>query len=341
MADKTSDNFLLVCNFSIRERPKKQPDGTYVASVTVATEGVYQYREAPGNRWAYLPKSELQSGKFLETVNGAPLIYEHKKINPTNYNKSIWGSLFDIRTDNAGVARGKVRIGSQDAVTYLENATEPLGVSLSYRGNFITQKGVFNGQPYDSIQTDLHVNHCAIVDNPNIPGSSIQNNKEGINMSQEITLKDIENVISKTVSNKFQEASNMADEEKKRKSMETMYNEMKKMYNELTKGNKKSDIKNESPTPDSENETPVSSTDYKDVVNARETGKMVLGSDVPDNLQDTYSISEYVCNEKGLSNTKGQEAVTMLTALRVAVSNSKDTSHESKESNVRNIRGIK
>lgn len=306
--DQTFD----ISNAMRLERPVENRDGSMIADAIVATPGVYKYDTLGDGEAAYLPKEELQKATYYETVNGAPLIIQHKDVRPSNYKQVVDGALHTVRWVN-GASVGRVRISSDKAISYFNSIPKgsKVGVSLAYNAYFERKSGVFNGEKYTHIQRDLKVNHLAIVDVPNMKEAHIQNTK----ISEEIKMdkKEIQDTINASMSKYLAEAEAKRAAVENAKKMDEMYNEMKKMYDDMKGKNKKKDDDDDKDK-GVKNEAPKTSTSYADVANARASAKKIIGKDLPDNITDTFGAAEYVCNAKGIK-AEGKEAFDMLHAF--------------------------
>ena len=139
-------------------------------------EGVFQYLgkqiDPGGKRWGldqdriylvYRPLSEISKKETLESFEGLPFINEHDMLGegctPTDF-KNIAGSIYNIRMDGSKMV-GDFRIYSDEIKKDISEGKKEL--SLGYRAAFEKKAGMFDGQPYDFIQTGIVGNHVALV----------------------------------------------------------------------------------------------------------------------------------------------------------------------------------
>lgn len=139
-------------------------------------EGVFKYLgkqiDPGGKRWGldqnriynvYRPLSEISKDETLKSFEGLPFINEHEMLGegctPTDF-KNIAGSIYNIRIDGDKMI-GDFRIYSDDIKKDISDGKKDL--SLGYRANFEKKAGMFDGQPYDFVQTGIVGNHVALV----------------------------------------------------------------------------------------------------------------------------------------------------------------------------------
>ena len=140
-------------------------------------EGVFPYLgkqiDPNGKRWGldssrvyfvYRPKSEIEKEDTLKSFENKPFIDEHTMLGdgctPTDA-KNIAGVIHNIRCiDNMMV--GDFTIYSDDIKREIKNGKKQL--SLGYRSSFERKVGLFDGHPYDFIQTGMVGNHVALVE---------------------------------------------------------------------------------------------------------------------------------------------------------------------------------
>lgn len=139
----------------------------------ISKEGVFPYLgenispdlEPKKIYMVYRPVNELNREETIESFDGVPFIDNHEMIGEgfTPYDeRPAGGVLMNPRVDD-GVMYGDFRIFSEDLKDKIVNGKKEL--SLGYLCNYEIRKGVWNGQTYDAIQTNLRGNHIALVEN--------------------------------------------------------------------------------------------------------------------------------------------------------------------------------
>ena len=142
-------------------------DEGYLRGEAVVTRcGVFKYLNQDGTirREARLPeyafkKDSLDSLKMIPVTNNHPTVL----VDATNAKELSIGSTGEtINIDGENILT-TVTINVQDAINEIENNNK-VELSLGYTLDLIDQKGVYNGQEYDCIQTNIKYNHLAVVE---------------------------------------------------------------------------------------------------------------------------------------------------------------------------------
>ena len=115
----------------------------------------------------YRPKSEIAKKDFIESLNAKPLLDDHHIIgnkpglgNPDGRREA--GVLTEVKLVGNELI-GRIDVWSPSLIKKIEGGKKEL--SLSYACEFIPRKGVFKGERYDFIQSNLSCgNHLALVD---------------------------------------------------------------------------------------------------------------------------------------------------------------------------------
>lgn len=134
-----------------------------VCEATFARDGVLEYRLPDGRiRKEFRPPEENK--KALTSFGLAPVTIEHPPVlvtedNAAHYRKGI--SLQNITYGKGGFVRGEVALMDSEAIDYAANGGAE--ISAGYTCNIVEKPGVWEGQHYDCVQTDLKVNHLAIT----------------------------------------------------------------------------------------------------------------------------------------------------------------------------------
>lgn len=164
---------------------KKTPEGFMQGRAVLTTAGVYPYRQADGSiRWELRPPEEVFKDATMYSLRGKPITNEHptELVTPETYRDVAVGSIGDsiIRDDYNLV--GFLTINDADAIAAIEKGKR--GLSCGYTVKVITEDktydvidwdgkpskktypcpGVWNGVPYDAIQTEMENNHLSLVD---------------------------------------------------------------------------------------------------------------------------------------------------------------------------------
>lgn len=130
------------------------PKGTY----GLRPNGVYK---------VYRPKSEITKKDFIESLNQKPIVDDHTVIGTGKgmvapEKKNCGGVLSDVRVVGNEL-HGRLDIWSTKLIDKIRSGKREL--SLCYLSTYKPQKGVFEGQSYDFIQSGLECgNHLALVD---------------------------------------------------------------------------------------------------------------------------------------------------------------------------------
>lgn len=115
----------------------------------------------------YRPASEVNNSDTLNSMKLLPLIDEHVMVGIKKAGmmpaeeKGIQGSTGENVFFKDGVLYATLKIFSQTLADMIKMGKKAL--SLGYHCKFIKQSGIFNGQTYDYIQTQIRGNHLALV----------------------------------------------------------------------------------------------------------------------------------------------------------------------------------
>lgn len=115
----------------------------------------------------YRPKSEIAKKDFIESLHAKPVLDDHTVIgnfeglkNPDKIHEC--GVLTDVKLVGNEL-RGRIDIWSPSMIQKIKGGKKEL--SLAYACAYKPQKGVFKGEKYDFVQTNLMCgNHLALVD---------------------------------------------------------------------------------------------------------------------------------------------------------------------------------
>ena len=115
----------------------------------------------------YRPKSEIAKKEFIESLNAKPLLDDHTVIgsadgmaNPDSKREA--GVLTEVKLVGNEL-QGRIDVWSPALIKKIRDGKREL--SLSYGCDFVARKGVFKGEKYDFVQSNLRCgNHLALVD---------------------------------------------------------------------------------------------------------------------------------------------------------------------------------
>lgn len=115
----------------------------------------------------YRSKDEVLKDESLKTFINAPITDNHPSefVTVDNAKDLIKGSIADIETFNKdGIDYIKAKMTIQDKALINKVMNGKVEISAGYRQDLVKEKGEFNGIQYDYKQTDIKINHIAIVD---------------------------------------------------------------------------------------------------------------------------------------------------------------------------------
>lgn len=138
----------------------------------VSKEGVFPYLgksispalDAEKIYNVYRPFSELANPDTLKSFDGIPFIEDHEMLGtgftPTD-RRTPQGILMNPRAES-GMIVGDLKIFSDALKNSISSGKKEL--SLGYKCNYRLERGMWNGHPYDAIQTNVRGNHIALVE---------------------------------------------------------------------------------------------------------------------------------------------------------------------------------
>lgn len=115
----------------------------------------------------YRPVSEISKREFIESLNAKPLLDDHTVIGNVGGmespdSKREAGVLTEVKLVGNEL-RGRIDVWSPSLLEKIRQGKKEL--SLAYSCSFAPRRGVFRGEKYDFIQSDLKCgNHLALVD---------------------------------------------------------------------------------------------------------------------------------------------------------------------------------
>ena len=164
---------------------KKTPEGFLQGRAVLTNVGVFPYRQPDGSvRWELRPPEEVFKDSTMESLRGKPITNEHptELVTPETYRDVAVGSIGDTISRDEYNLVGFLTINDAEAIAAIEKGKR--GLSCGYTVKVITDEksydtidwdgkpakktypcpGVWNGVPYDAIQTDMENNHLSVVD---------------------------------------------------------------------------------------------------------------------------------------------------------------------------------
>ena len=313
MADKTLSGKVVLSKPVFDEVNKR-----LTVEAVFAETGVYSY-DMHGA--LYLPQEEIEDKDFIESCQAAPVVDGHVSINPTNVKAMTLGNCYDVSIKNKLLV-GKIRVTDLDLIREIVEAKSPVPVSLSYKSRIIKQAGIYNGQRFDGIQTQLKVNHLAIVDDANMPIAAIQNsrNKKMPKLTKLLNLlknggMDDEKAskLAEQISNEYEEGEKKEpventthdkpkdDEDLANKISSKMLTNFSKMFNEgmdkvkKDMENKLNNLRNEMAEKKDE-DTKIDNSSYAKVNEIRGRVESITNSKLPSNLNTVDEVLDHAAN---------------------------------------------
>lgn len=139
-------------------------EGYFIDRPILTSCGIFEYINPDGSvcRELRLPE-HVFSENSLKTYKGKPIIITHEAgvVNKKNVDKEQIGTILSNGYQDEDHVRAEIIIHDTDAVK--ECGLREL--SLGYNLDLIEKPGVWNGEPYDAIQTNIVINHLALVAN--------------------------------------------------------------------------------------------------------------------------------------------------------------------------------
>lgn len=157
-------------------------------SPIVTSTGIFEYALPEGGvrRELRLPEHVFDK-ESLASYSGKPVIITHEagSIDKTNVMDEIVGTILSEGYQDGDNVRCKIVIHDIDNVKKIPYRELSLGYSL----DLIEEPGEYNGEHYDAIQTNIRINHLAIVKNARA-GEQAHLNLDG----KKVELSDKENL---------------------------------------------------------------------------------------------------------------------------------------------------
>lgn len=138
-------------------------DEGYLVDHPILTScGIFEYTNPDGSirRELRLPE-HVFAEKSLKTYKGKPIIITHDAgvVSKDNVDKEQIGTILTEGYRDGEDVRAEIIIHNTDAMK--DCGLREL--SLGYNLDLIEEPGTWNGEPYDAIQTNIAINHLALV----------------------------------------------------------------------------------------------------------------------------------------------------------------------------------
>lgn len=144
------------------------PQGGIAATAYLARTGVLTYTRADGSTIReYRAPSEVFDAKALASAKGAPITIGHPRpgmVTPSNYKDLSVGHVGDdVRAEGGRFVAATVRVNDANAVEGIKSG-DLIELSAGYTVDVVPRPGVSpEGEPYDAVQTNLKINHIALL----------------------------------------------------------------------------------------------------------------------------------------------------------------------------------
>ena len=146
----------------VNDRTFFTEEGYLVDHPVVTSCGIFEYINPDGSirRELRLPENVF-SETSLKTYKGKPIIITHDAgvVNKENVDREQVGTILSEGYRDKEDVRAEIIIHNTDAMK--QRGFKEL--SLGYNLDLIEQPGTWNGEPYDAIQTNIVINHLALV----------------------------------------------------------------------------------------------------------------------------------------------------------------------------------
>jgi hypothetical protein len=129
----------------------------------------------------FRPKEEVNNPKLIESLKSMPWIDDHDYLNGdpdasdadgmAPEEKGVDGVITDNVYWDDPWLRGDLKVFSRRLRQAIQRGKKDL--SLGYTSRFTYAPGVFNGQPYEYVQTDMLGNHIALVTEGRVAGARV------------------------------------------------------------------------------------------------------------------------------------------------------------------------
>lgn len=157
-------------------------EGYLIDKPILTTCGIFEYKNRDGSirRELRLPEHVFDKNSLL-SYKGKPIIVTHEagEVTKNNVSQVEIGTILSEGYKDGNDVRAEIVIHDTDTMRR-SNLKE---LSLGYTLNLIEESGEYNGEHYDAIQTNIRINHLALVRSARAGESAklnIDNKDEGI-----------------------------------------------------------------------------------------------------------------------------------------------------------------
>lgn len=141
------------------------PEGFLKVDAIVTRTGVFKYRNADGSvRNELRHPDDVLNEDSLKSMELIPITLLHPKeriVDSTNAKRLMRGAVGQRISHDGDKIKANIVVTDQEAIDAIQDGVQEL--SLGYSVNLVEDSGDFNGEHYDSKQTDIKYNHLAIV----------------------------------------------------------------------------------------------------------------------------------------------------------------------------------
>lgn len=137
-------------------------EGYFYDNPILTRTGIFKYKLEDGSERRELRRPEdVFDPASLASYEGKPIIITHdaQVIDKDNARRERVGTILTTGQQDGETVRAKIVIDDPDAV----KASGLRELSVGYYQDLIMEPGEWNGEPYDAIQTNIRVNHLALV----------------------------------------------------------------------------------------------------------------------------------------------------------------------------------
>jgi len=136
-------------------------EGYLIDAPIVTSVGIFEYSDKGGIRRELRLPEHVFAEESLDTYEGKPVIITHNagRVDRHNVDDEHVGTILSKGYRDGDDVRAKVVIHNTDEV----KRSGLRELSLGYDLDLDETPGVWNGQPYDAIQTNIRINHLALV----------------------------------------------------------------------------------------------------------------------------------------------------------------------------------
>jgi hypothetical protein len=142
------------------------PDGSLRGDAVITRAGVFHYQGPSGETVReFRSPEEVFKADSLASARMIPVTVEHPKegrVTPDNAKQLAVGWTGESVRQDGSTLVAPVRIFAADGIKAIEGGKRQL--SLGYKCEVERRDGVWNGEQYDSVQTNIDYNHLAVVD---------------------------------------------------------------------------------------------------------------------------------------------------------------------------------